>query len=463
MDVKYDFYDAQGHIKSGWSPDLLDLIWSGKSNLQRVFGDWASYIGYRNSSSGATGAFVLGNGGGNFQNEFEGTLVRGDEIYGYNRFNFKLYAGYTSEPYLDSKVVELDQLSATVYDEMGPQIQDARIISQNHILLYFDEDIMHDESTEIENYILESENGYIDINSAQLQWGRRILLYSEQIIDEEGLILTINNLTDYSGNTLEWNQINVHPLEVIPHLVGDFNDWNPENLDYEFIFNENGFWEVDIELDEGVYEYKVIESTQWNGNDWPEINQIIELSNNQDVRIKMNPGFYIGNKNGDEFVIHQNPIITGNFMDEIEGENWNLDDLTGEMYDDNDNGVFEFQAFIPAGDWEYKVALNGNWDQDTHGGAMNFNLYSNGMDMSLFKYDLSNNSTSYELIENEDCLGNGDVNSDNLINIVDVVSVVNYILGQQEFTAMQICSADRNFDGNINIADIVITVTEILE
>ena len=177
----------------------------------------------------------------------------------------------------------------------------------------------------------------------------------------------------------------------------------------------------------------------------------------------MNPGFYIGNKNGDEFVIHQNPIITGNFMDEIEGENWNLDDLTGEMYDDNDNGVFEFQAFIPAGDWEYKVALNGNWDQDTHGGAMNFNLYSNGMDMSLFKYDLSNNSTSYELIENEDCLGNGDVNSDNLINIVDVVSVVNYILGQQEFTAMQICSADRNFDGNINIADIVITVTEILE
>ena len=73
LDVKYDFFDTQGHVQSGWSPDLLDLIWSGKSHLQRLFGDWASYAGYRNSSSGATAAFVLGSGGANFHSEFQGS------------------------------------------------------------------------------------------------------------------------------------------------------------------------------------------------------------------------------------------------------------------------------------------------------------------------------------------------------------------------------------------------------
>ena len=39
---------------------------------------------------------VLGNGGGNHNFEFEGTLVKGDEIIGYNQFKMRLFAGYTS-------------------------------------------------------------------------------------------------------------------------------------------------------------------------------------------------------------------------------------------------------------------------------------------------------------------------------------------------------------------------------
>ena len=63
LDVIYNFFDQTGYIKSGWSPDLLDIIWSGKGHLERIWGDYGSYCGYRNSSSGATAALVLGNGG----------------------------------------------------------------------------------------------------------------------------------------------------------------------------------------------------------------------------------------------------------------------------------------------------------------------------------------------------------------------------------------------------------------
>ena len=65
-----------------------------------------------------------------------------------------------------------------------------------------------------------------------------------------------------------------------------------------FYFNNDNTIDEDLFLK--VLNKMTLVSNQWNGNDWPEINQIIELSNNQDVTIKMNPGFYIGYKNGDD-------------------------------------------------------------------------------------------------------------------------------------------------------------------
>ena len=52
----------------------------------------------------------------------------------------------------------------------------------------------------------------------------------------------------------------------------------------------------------------------------------------------------------------------------------------------------------------------------------------------------------------------GDVNSDNLINILDVILVVNIILGINDFNSL----ADINIDGSINILDVVQLVNIIL-
>ena len=61
-----------------------------------------------------------------------------------------------------------------------------------------------------------------------------------------------------------------------------------------------------------------------------------------------------------------------------------------------------------------------------------------------------------------DCVADGDVNGDGGTNILDVVQLVNYILGDSDFTEDQICSADLNGDGGLNVLDVVQIVNQIL-
>ena len=49
----------------------------------------------------------------------------------------------------------------------------------------------------------------------------------------------------------------------------------------------------------------------------------------------------------------------------------------------------------------------------------------------------------------------GDVNMDNQINVLDIVNVVNYVLGLVDFTTSQSQLSDMNEDGTVNILDII--------
>ena len=55
----------------------------------------------------------------------------------------------------------------------------------------------------------------------------------------------------------------------------------------------------------------------------------------------------------------------------------------------------------------------------------------------------------------------GDVNGDDIVNIVDVITTVNYILGNGEDTFDETV-ADMNDDGNVNIVDVTLIVNAIL-
>lgn len=56
----------------------------------------------------------------------------------------------------------------------------------------------------------------------------------------------------------------------------------------------------------------------------------------------------------------------------------------------------------------------------------------------------------------------GDVNGDVLINIIDILLVVNHIIGNQEFTPTQFIASDLNSDSVINILDVIQIINIIL-
>jgi len=64
--------------------------------------------------------------------------------------------------------------------------------------------------------------------------------------------------------------------------------------------------------------------------------------------------------------------------------------------------------------------------------------------------------------EIDDCAANGDVTLDDNVNILDVVNLVQVVLGNAELNDNQICNADVNQDGTLNILDIVAIVQLIL-
>ena len=64
--------------------------------------------------------------------------------------------------------------------------------------------------------------------------------------------------------------------------------------------------------------------------------------------------------------------------------------------------------------------------------------------------------------EIDDCAANGDVTLDDVVNILDVVNLVQAILGNNPLNDNQTCNADINQDGIINILDVVALVQAIL-
>lgn len=56
----------------------------------------------------------------------------------------------------------------------------------------------------------------------------------------------------------------------------------------------------------------------------------------------------------------------------------------------------------------------------------------------------------------------GDVDGNGLVNIVDIVLAVNYLIGSQMPDAYQTFQADVNEDGSLDITDIVLMVNIVL-
>ena len=56
----------------------------------------------------------------------------------------------------------------------------------------------------------------------------------------------------------------------------------------------------------------------------------------------------------------------------------------------------------------------------------------------------------------------GDVNADGNVNVLDIVTMVNFIMGNDDPTAYEACAGDVNEDGSMNVLDIVTIVNMIM-
>ena len=118
--------------------------------------------------------------------------------------------------------------------------------------------------------------------------------------------------------------------------------------------------------------------------------------------------------------------------------------------------------------WYYKNTngrtLFGHNGGDSGSSTEMFISFSNNLGVVL----LSNSSNYNALIQIENAVFNfaeetdfttiGDINSDNIINILDIILIINIILGLDNFNSL----ADINIDGNIDVLDVVSLVNIIL-
>ena len=58
-------------------------------------------------------------------------------------------------------------------------------------------------------------------------------------------------------------------------------------------------------------------------------------------------------------------------------------------------------------------------------------------------------------------MSSADVNYDNILNILDVIMMRDFIVGTNIFSDVQVCQADVNFDGFVDLLDIIIVINMI--
>ena len=86
------------------------------------------------------------------------------------------------------------------------------------------------------------------------------------------------------------------------------------------------------------------------------------------------------------------------------------------------------------------------------------------INLSLYPvyHSYASKSLDYNIVMIDSDAAQGDVNFDNVLDILDVILLVSYILGNSDFNESQIAVSDVNGDGEINIVDIVHIITLIL-
>jgi len=143
------------------------------------------------------------------------------------------------------------------------------------------------------------------------------------------------------------------------------------------------------------------------------------------------------------------------------------DGMLNTIYDLSTHEFSEAPGSLVLETWGW-VDLDNNY-QFNYNNFIFFIRTANGEYVKFWPYSYYNDqdvsghiSIAYETgILNNNCMSSADVNYDNILNILDVIMMRDFIVGTNIFSDVQVCQADINFDGFVDLLDIIIVINMI--
>ncbi len=167
------------------------------------------------------------------------------------------------------------------------------------------------------------------------------------------------------------------------------NDWAPDNLNTRGTdTNGDGVWKfVTDAIPPGQYEFKVTVGGSWDENygrngqrNGPNVPFTVSQAG-QTVHFYYDRSDHYVASRPDAII----PVVAGNFLEAIGGQNWAPDHLKSWMKDPDGDGIYTWRAaHVPAGTWEYKVALNESWDVSYPATNRSFTVPAGGDEVTFF-------------------------------------------------------------------------------
>ena len=117
---------------------------------------------------------------------------------------------------------------------------------------------------------------------------------------------------------------------------------------------------------------------------------------------------------------------------------------------------------------EVSVSVENAYDSDllwTHWTSVDsLRAYIDGYDSIVRSYQIGKTNISIPAFSLNTCITviRGDINQDDTLNVIDVVTLINFIINQNMITNKHFIISDMNVDGNMDVLDVVMLVNSIL-
>ncbi|MCL4516481.1 MAG: alpha amylase N-terminal ig-like domain-containing protein [Firmicutes bacterium] len=169
--------------------------------------------------------------------------------------------------------------------------------------------------------------------------------------------------------------------------LGAAGDWNPADTTTRLSDPDgDGLYTFTANIPAGAWEYKVALGGAWNES-YPGMNRILTVpaGGRQVTFLYFSKSHVVKDSFNDPDVV--TAVVASDVQQELgAASDWNPADMTTQMTDSDGDGVYTYQADLPKGSWQYKVALHGAWSESYPGSNVVLNVPADGT-MVIFTYD----------------------------------------------------------------------------